>query len=340
MGIRIADWDARYEVNESNREWKPGDRKRKGPLEYVRSACRGRDQGVGYRYLLAVAGELAPAVFGVFHKLLEIAASEPAERRDGTVYNHHGQPANADELAFITGFPVEIVARSIEVLCDSRIGWLEVVPQDSATSAETRDGCQKMRDSTTTAETREDRHEAQDSATAAEIRDDREIPRGSRKSASIPRPIPKQRQRQKQSQDQSQEALTRGSTYRGTDHDKPPPVELGVGVEEKSSCRSLGLDLNKPELARQRMLLALHDIMPLNGQERLTFGNAFRHMIDAAATGMLDPPMLDAVVLEWAPQVMRTAVRNKKGLLMKMIQKETGYRGNGKLLLAGNAGAG
>ena len=93
--------------------------------------------------------------------------------------------------------------------------------------------------------------------------------------------------------------------------------------------------MNKPELARQRMLLALCEIMPLNGQERLTFGNAFRHMIDAVVTGMLDPPMLDAVVLEWAPQVMRTAARNKKGLLMKMIQKETGYRGNGRLLVAG-----
>jgi len=98
--------------------------------------------------------------------------------------------------------------------------------------------------------------------------------------------------------------------------------------------------LNRPELARQRMLLALHDIMPLSGQEQLTFGNAFRHMVDAAATGMLDPPMLDAVVLEWAPQVMRTAARNKKGLLMKMIQKQTGYRGNGRLLVAGKAGAG
>ena len=248
MGIRIADWDARYEVNESNREWKPGDRKRKGPLEYVRSACRGRDQGVGYRYLLAVAGDLAPAVFGVFHKLLEIAASEPAERRDGTVYNHHGQPANADELAFITGFPVEIVARSIEVLCDSRIGWLEVVSQDSATSAETRDGCQKMQDSATTAEIREDRQEVQDSATTAETREDRqevqdsataaetrdgcENPRGSRKSASIPRPIPKQRQRQKQSQDQSQEALTGAVRTGGPNTTSRPRLSLGLGLKK------------------------------------------------------------------------------------------------------------
>jgi len=136
MGIRIADWDARYEVNDSNRKWKPGDKKRKGPLEYVRSVCRGRDQGLEYRYMLAVAGDLAPAVLGVFTKLLEIAGGEPRDRRDGVVRNQHGEPASLEDLAFIMDIEVQIVAYSIKVLCDARIGWLEEVPESCGTPRE------------------------------------------------------------------------------------------------------------------------------------------------------------------------------------------------------------
>ena len=185
MGIRIAEWDARYEVNERNHEWKPGDKKRKAPLHYIRSTCRGRDQGVGYRYLLAVAGDLAPAVFGVFHKLLEIAGAEPGDRRDGTIRNQHGQPASVEDLAFIMGFPLEIVARSIEVLCDSRLGWVEMVPGDHG-----------------------------DPGGIPEIPECSGNPGNPRESRLKTKPIPKTKQ-EKSNQTQTQEALTPGNTYRG-----------------------------------------------------------------------------------------------------------------------------
>lgn len=135
----IREWEDRYEVNDKNGLWKPGQNKRSGPLEYIRMPAHGRSWSTGYRTLLKLAGKDAAAAFGVFTKALELAADNIPEYR-GYLVDQKGVPLTADAIADMCGLPESVVSKALNILCDNKLGWLSVsgVPWDSGISAEVR----------------------------------------------------------------------------------------------------------------------------------------------------------------------------------------------------------
>jgi hypothetical protein len=121
---RIVEWDKRYEVDDHGGIWTPGDAKRAGPLTYIRHKVHGKSQGTGWRRLIQVAGKRrAPAVFGIFAKLLEVAGDTPLQYR-GIIQDDTECP-----LSFILGLDKRDIEFAISVLLT--IGWIEVDDVDS-----------------------------------------------------------------------------------------------------------------------------------------------------------------------------------------------------------------
>lgn len=120
---RIAKWEELYEVNSHNGVWAPGQPKRVGPLPFVRYRVNGRDWSEGYRDFLAVAGKNSASIFGVFCKLLEIAADGNIEAR-GLLVDRRGNSLDAEGISRISGFSVSDIRKALVVLTDSRVGWL------------------------------------------------------------------------------------------------------------------------------------------------------------------------------------------------------------------------
>ena len=118
--ITLPDWFDRFEppLNRGKRI--------QGPLPFVKLHVGGHRVGPDYRWLLDVAGEDAPAVYGVWAKLLELAADEPADRRDGLIRNWRGDPATAADVARETMFPIETVRKALKTLSAPEIGWIRL----------------------------------------------------------------------------------------------------------------------------------------------------------------------------------------------------------------------
>jgi hypothetical protein len=122
---QIADGD-RYEVNDSNGVWKPGQTKRAGPLPFIRWKVNGHAWGPGYRAFLEVATKKYAAMcLGVFGKLLELAGNQPRELR-WALLDHQGVPFTPPAIADAIGFAKRDVERALEVLVDSRVTWIEL----------------------------------------------------------------------------------------------------------------------------------------------------------------------------------------------------------------------
>ena len=127
-----------YKIAHWNR-YEPGKNAKKGdtPLGFVKFNVHGHQLGAGYRKLMMLAKRRGPGVFGLFSKLLELAADEPRERRDGTIFNNKGEPATAEEIAFEILFPLDLVQLGLELLQNPEIGWLKAdftVEGDSVTT--------------------------------------------------------------------------------------------------------------------------------------------------------------------------------------------------------------
>lgn len=112
-------------------------------LQWYRSFVRARAWGPGWRQMLELCKnseglfgeEVVPeTVWGVFHKCcLELAGEVPADKRDGTLYDHHGEVAEtADVLAKSVGFDPERVAAAMEILTDPSLAWIVYEPPESA----------------------------------------------------------------------------------------------------------------------------------------------------------------------------------------------------------------
>ena len=134
--LKIADWHKRYEVSFRGGEPKQGDAFRVGPLRFIRLTVHGHQQGAGYRRLLAVAGKKAMEVFGIFCKFLEISGNQPRDKR-GTLLNEKGNPATAQDLAFILSVPLGQVENAIKVLCDKTVAWVINTTQLNSTQLNT-----------------------------------------------------------------------------------------------------------------------------------------------------------------------------------------------------------
>jgi len=123
----ITDWDQRYEVDAKGRLWNGTSPKRAGRLEYVRLRVHGNSMGLGWRRLLAVAGQrTAPAVFGIFCKILEVAADAPREKR-GYVDDTPESP-----LSFVLGLDDRDVKKALAVLSSPKLGWLSKESSDNS----------------------------------------------------------------------------------------------------------------------------------------------------------------------------------------------------------------
>jgi len=126
---RITEWDERYEVSSDNRPLKPGQARRVSRLEYVRLPVFGEKLGKGWRRMWRLAGKReALQVFGVFCKLLEIAADKCADER--------GLVPGPDDVADILEVPVQQVVTAFQVL--ENVSWIEAVSLDSAEFSENR----------------------------------------------------------------------------------------------------------------------------------------------------------------------------------------------------------
>lgn len=123
---RIREWESRYEVNSKNRVWTDGDEKRAGALEYIRLPVSGHLLGKGFRRLNRVAGKNAPAVFGVFVKLLEIAGDNSHDLR-GLIVEFDGKPMDAASIAETLDWDENTVQKALNTLCDKDLGWVECV---------------------------------------------------------------------------------------------------------------------------------------------------------------------------------------------------------------------
>ena len=112
---RIAHWNDRYEPRN------PKHGKTQGPLRYVELRCHGLQMGVGFRMMKQAAGDDCYMVFGIFCKLLEVAACLPEGKR-GWLLDHRHQPATIGYLAFALDFDKKQLTTALDILV--KIGWL------------------------------------------------------------------------------------------------------------------------------------------------------------------------------------------------------------------------
>lgn len=126
---RIREWQERYEVNEKGRVWVDGERKRHGALEYIRMPVHGRFSTRPWRRLNQMAGDDAPAVFGVFCKLMEIAADNKADLR-GWIVDTDGTPLTTRDLSEILMWSEAVISLSLNILSSNGLRWIEAVSLD------------------------------------------------------------------------------------------------------------------------------------------------------------------------------------------------------------------
>lgn len=130
---KIAGWSERYEVDSKGRPASADleqEKLRKKPLDFVRLQVYGLRQGPAYRRLMKKGWQLGAgmdlAAFGLFCKLLEIAADQPRQFR-GWILDEKQRPVGIDDIAELIGTPdTEIVARLLKLLADPDIAWLEI----------------------------------------------------------------------------------------------------------------------------------------------------------------------------------------------------------------------
>ena len=133
QAYRIVDWTELYEVTNKGGVAKadtPMKQLQKGSLRYIRFRAHGRRQTEAYRNLLKKAwlqGTMAEmGVFGLFGKLLELAADQNREFR-GWILDRHRRPVNARGIAGMLGIcDVECVENGLNILTDPDIGWVEI----------------------------------------------------------------------------------------------------------------------------------------------------------------------------------------------------------------------
>lgn len=119
--LRITRWSEFYEPPRR-------DAQTAGKLKFVRWMVRA-DPGDAYRTLFDRDPEIAPAAFGLFAKLLELAADQERESRDGCI-RYRGRPATIQNVAFKTLFAPATIKKCLGLLTDPDVGWVEWVDVD------------------------------------------------------------------------------------------------------------------------------------------------------------------------------------------------------------------
>jgi len=153
----ITDWDQHYEVNYDGGRWKPGDKLRAGPAEYVRWYVLGpAGNNIAYLDMVDATAELVKAgafaefaesaevspnaiwmvSWGLFSKLLEVAGAQCAGFR-GFLLGKGRSPSSARRLARISGCSEAIVNLALAVLSHPDIHLIEereIPPNDDGSA--------------------------------------------------------------------------------------------------------------------------------------------------------------------------------------------------------------
>lgn len=125
---QIREWEERYEVNSGNSVWKPGQKKRDGDFDYYRAPCS-RHISKAQRRLNALAGAKAPAVMGVWDKLMGLAATNKPELR-GKIVETDGTPMSAHDIAETLMWDVKTIEFALNILSSKELQWIEVIDSE------------------------------------------------------------------------------------------------------------------------------------------------------------------------------------------------------------------
>jgi len=133
QAYRIVDWQKRYEVTSKGHKAKENTtmgEMRSGILQYVRLIVHGHSLSAGYRRMVRKASVLGSmmemACFGLFIKLLEIAADQEREYR-GYILDDRQRPINASGIAELLDIHDSKIQEMLEVLMYEEVKWVEIV---------------------------------------------------------------------------------------------------------------------------------------------------------------------------------------------------------------------
>ena len=186
QAYRIVDWRKRYEVTKKGRKAvgnEPMAELRKTPLDYLRSKNYGHSIGPALQYILDNAWRdnqiFEWSVFGLFQKMLEIAADQEREYR-GWLLDKDQMPIYAAQIAkMFRSNQSQLFQDVLDILCNPAVRWLELAefPDSSGrvrnVPAVTGDLYKETEEKIKITETKEDSDAAHDvSDSAATLRDE------------------------------------------------------------------------------------------------------------------------------------------------------------------------
>ena len=133
QAYRIVEWLEHYEVTAKGHiasPETPTENLRRGTLNYIRWKNNGHSLGPSFRKLNKKAwhagNAMAPAAFGLFGKLLELAGDQKSQYR-GWVLDEKQQPMTAESIAELLGWDVDVISSSLTILTDPMVSWVEYV---------------------------------------------------------------------------------------------------------------------------------------------------------------------------------------------------------------------
>ena len=144
---KIVEWLEHYEVTEKSKPataQTPIESLRVSKLPYLRWKNNGHSLGPAYRRMNKKAWQfgnaMQPATFGVFGKLIELAADQKRPFR-GWILDERQRPMTDKMIAELLEWDVDVVARAMEILTDESVKWLEIlefplIPPDSRNEGE------------------------------------------------------------------------------------------------------------------------------------------------------------------------------------------------------------
>ena len=136
----IHEWHMRYECNSDGKSWKDGQKPRVSELSFVKCAVWGFVHGEGWQALTDAAGpEFTMTVFGVFIKLLEVAAKRPGGKR-GWILTGRDEVVGPKGIARKLRVDPGQVEKCLDILVNT-LGWITVKDCDYAVEGDEPVSC-------------------------------------------------------------------------------------------------------------------------------------------------------------------------------------------------------
>lgn len=115
---RVAKWRETFETADSRKHQK---------LRWVSTPIGFESNG--YALLIEHFNEEAPAIYGAWSAVVQIAAQGPPNRR-GLLCDSKGVGYTVGRLQFLSHFPSTVFAKLIEWAVGQDVGWLEIIPKN------------------------------------------------------------------------------------------------------------------------------------------------------------------------------------------------------------------